>query len=79
MKQSKKPKRRSGKVVAKGTLVYIDEDKERYEARLRSNVRTKEPRVPPMTARKGKRTRFTGLTSKGAVALLEKSQAKKKL
>ncbi|MEI9888224.1 MAG: hypothetical protein WDN08_17345 [Rhizomicrobium sp.] len=75
MKQSKK---RTAETSAKAAPVYIDEDKKRFEARLRRNVRTKEPRVPPMTAQKGKRTRFTGLTAEGAVAVLKKSQAKKK-
>jgi hypothetical protein len=67
----KQPKKNAPRVE----LLYIDEDKARFEARLHKNAKT-EPHVPPMKANKGKRTRFTGLTTKGAVAALKKIRAK---
>ena len=62
-------------------LSYVDGDVVRFEERLHRNAHSPEPRVPAMTATKGKRTRFTGLTTKGAVQLVKAEharQAKKK-
>jgi len=55
----------------------MDEDKERFEARLHENAGA-EPRVPAMRATKGKRTKFTGMTTKGAVAAVKATGAKKR-
>ncbi len=71
MKQRKKPKGRS-------KLLYIDGDKERFEARLHQNAHTAEPRVPAMLASAGKRNKFTGMTAKGTVAALRKTPKKRK-
>ncbi|MEJ1967680.1 MAG: hypothetical protein WDN03_03435 [Rhizomicrobium sp.] len=55
---------------------YIDGDTERFEARL--HARAGEPRVPPPTATKGKRTRFTGMTTQGTVAAVKAEHSKKR-
>ena len=54
---------------------YVDGDKARFEERLHSNARSPEPHVPVMTATKGKRNRFTGMTTKSAVQAVKKERA----
>ena len=68
MKQTKAAKRRA-------VAPYVDGDKERFEARLHKNARSPEPHVPAMTATKGKRNRFTGMTTKGTVQAVKKERA----
>ena len=60
---------------------YVDGDKARFEERLHRNARSPEPHVPVMTATKGKRNRFTGMTTKATVQAVKKERtrvAKKK-
>ena len=54
---------------------YVDGDKERFEERLHRNARSPEPHVPAMTATKGKRNRFTGMTTKATVRAVKKERA----
>lgn len=54
---------------------YVDGDKERFEERLHRNARSPEPHVPVMTATKGKRNRFTGMTTKATVQAVKKERA----
>lgn len=69
MKQTKAPKRRA-------VPPYVDGDKERFEERLHRNAGSGEPRVPVMTATKGKRNRFTGMTTKTAVQAVKTERAR---
>ncbi len=71
-----KPKTTKAKPPRAAKSLYSDEDTARFEARLKKNAR-KEPRVPAMIATRGARTRFTGLTSAAAVAVLKSARRKK--
>ena len=67
MKQTKAAKRRA-------VPPYVDGDKERFEERLHRNAGSAEPHVPAMTATKGKRNRFTGMTTKATVLAVKKER-----
>jgi hypothetical protein len=58
-------------------LVYADADRARFEARLHKNAKTA-PGVPALISTKGKRNKFTGMTTSETVASLKALKAKKK-